>query len=233
MFEPERGRAGVSGRATSLRDPMNTQQRVSACFGVGHAHEFTHAFSSLRDEYLEDDGDAPAQSSDTSNVVGTSACGQVPWRHLLAGGSINPAADELVGAFGRPQHGYHPELLCLLNGTHDNAAYYGGSGLLRVEDRMCNFCREMTALRVYQRAGVVASGANGVQAWTAEYRAPFFSRHPFVVPAVVPQTNDPRNPAAGTPVYEACTAASAEVESRLTLRPASGAGASSCVLDPE
>jgi len=88
-------------------------------------------------------------------------------------------------------------------------------------------------LRIHQRAGVVASGASGVQAWAAEYRAPFFSRHPFVVPAVVPQTNDPRNQAAGTPFYEACTAASAEAESRLTPRRASGAEPRGCVLDPE
>ena len=150
---------------------------------------------------------------------------------------INPSRDQLVGAFGRPQHGYHSELLCLLNGTHDNAAYYGGDGLLRVEDRMCNFCREITAFRVYQRGGVLAGGDAGFTAWTAEYRSAFFSRFPFVVPAVVPQTNNVRNPAQGMAVYEACSGASA-AEPRESLRarsnqPTLDRRPAGCVLDPE
>ena len=237
MFDPARGRASVSGRATSLRNPTSTSQRVSASFGVGHAHEFTHAFSSLRDEYLEDDNSAPGQGSGTANVVGSASCGELPWQHLLAGGMINPSRDQLVGAFGRPQHGYHSELLCLLNGTHDNAAYYGGDGLLRVEDRMCNFCREITAFRVYQRGGVLAGGDAGFTAWTAEYRSAFFSRFPFAVPAVVPQTNNVRTPAQGTPVYEACSGASA-AEPGESLRARSNQRTfdrrpAGCVLDPE
>jgi hypothetical protein len=237
MFDPARGRAGVSGRATSLRNPANTAQRVSASFGVGHAHEFTHAFSSLRDEYLEDDNTAPTQWTGTANVVGSNSCSELPWQHLLAGGAINPGRDQLVGAFGRAQHGYHSELLCLMNGTHDNAAYYGGDGLLRVEDRMCNFCREITAFRVYQRAGVLASGDAGFTSWTGEYRSTFYARFPFSVPAVVPQTNNPRNQAQGTPVWEACSGASTAQASESPLaradpqrgdrRPAG------CVLDPE
>jgi hypothetical protein len=217
IFDPGRGRASVSGRALSLRNPANTAQRVSAAFGVGHAHEFTHAFSSLRDEYLEDDNSAPSSWSGTSNVVGSASCSELPWQHLLAGGTINASSDQLVGAFGRPQHGYHSELLCLLNGTHDNAAYYGGSGLLRVEDRMCNFCREVTAFRVYQRGGVLGSGDAGFTAWVADYRSAFYSRFPFAVPAVVPQTNDPRNPGQGTPIYEACTGASSEPPNQTAL----------------
>jgi hypothetical protein len=214
MFDPNRGRAGVSGRATSLRNPAATSQRLSSAFGVGHAHEFTHAFASLRDEYLEDDNDAPTNWSGTSNVAGASVCAELPWAHLLRGTAINPNQGDLVGAFGRPQHGYHSELLCLLNGTHDNAAYYGGDGLLRVEDRMCNFCRETTAFRIHQRSGVLESGDAGFGAWTSGYRSPFFARFGFSVPSVVPQTNDVRNPAQGTPVYEACTGASTEHVSR-------------------
>jgi hypothetical protein len=236
IFDAARGRAGVSGRALSLRNPANTGQRVAASFGVGHAHEFTHAFSSLRDEYLEDDNSAPTQWSGTANVVGSSSCSELPWQHLLAGGAINPGRDQLVGAFGRPQHGYHSELLCLLNGTHDNAAYYGGDGLLRVEDRMCNFCREITAFRVYQRSGVLASGDAGFMTWTQEYRAAFYSRFPFAVPAVVPQTNNARNQSQGTPVWEACSGASSVELPSPRLRPNPPSGdrrKAGCVLDPE
>jgi hypothetical protein len=231
ILDPERMRASSSGRALSLRNPANTEQRVQAAFGVGHAHEFTHALSSVRDEYLEDDNSAPMQTSETSNVAGTNVCGMLPWTHLLQGGAINPDQGDLVGAFGRPQHGYHSELLCLMNGTHDNAAYYGGDGLLRVEDRMCNFCREITAYRIHQRSGAIANGTEGFTVWKNEYRMAFFERFPFSIPSVVPQTNDARNPGEGMAIYEACTAA--DVQS-LQL-PAAGAEsdhrAGGCVID--
>ena len=227
IFDPGRGRASVSGRATSLRNPADSAQRISAAFGVGHAHEFTHAFSSVRDEYLEDDNSAPTNWSGTSNVAGTSSCALLPWSHLLEGGAFNPSRGELVGAFGRPQHGYHSELRCLMNGTHDNALYYGGNGLLRVEDRMCNFCREISAFRVHQRSGLVASGNTGFDAWVNDYRTPFFSQHPFFVPAEVPQTNDE-----GTSFYEACTAAGDRRSSVASVSPAlADRRRAGCVLD--
>ena len=203
IFDPDEGHASVSGRATALRNPADDSQRLSSAFGVGHAHEFTHAFAALRDEYLENDN-SPPDWSPTSNVIDTSVCGELPWQHLLAGAGINDTA-ELVGAFGVPQIGWHSELLCLMNGTHDNAQYYGGSGLLRVEDRMCNFCREVTAFRVFQRGGLL-DGEAAFDVWVAEYRDVFFERFGFAVPDPVPQTNDVDDPASGMPVYEGCTA---------------------------
>jgi hypothetical protein len=206
LYDAQRGRAGVSGRMLGLSHPTQSQSRIAAAFGVGHAHEFTHAFSNLRDEYIELDNDAP-QTSETSNVVATNSCSQVPWSHLLAGGPHNAATDQLVGAFGTPEQGYHPELICLMNGTHDNAAQYGGDGLLRDDDRMCNFCREMTAYRIHSRAGIVEDDDEGFATWKASYRPKFFEKYPFRVPPVVPQTNDVQNPAQGMAVYEACSEA--------------------------
>lgn len=205
--DPQSGRAGVSGITTSLRNPDDMQQRISAGFGVGHAHEFTHAFSAVRDEYLEDDNSPPNNTGDLSNVVASNACGELPWSHLLAGGTINPSTEELVGAFGRTTHGFHSELHCLMNGTHDNASYYGGNGLLRTNDRMCNFCREVTAYYIYARSSVLEMGSAGVETWKTSYRDKWFQRFPFFVPEVVPQTNDVRNPDEGMAYYEACTAA--------------------------
>ena len=207
LFDAARGRAGVSGLTLALRNPAQASQRIASAFGVGHAHEFTHAFSSLRDEYIELDNSAPNNTSETSNVVGSGQCATLPWQHLLSGGSINPQTESLVGAFGTPEQGYHSELLCLLNGTHDNAGHYGGNGLLRDDDRMCNFCREVTAYRIHSRTGILADDTAGFEAWKAQYRAKFFERFPFQVPAVVPQTNNVQNPAQGMPVYEACSAA--------------------------
>jgi hypothetical protein len=207
LYDAARGRAGVSGLTLALRNPAQASQRIASAFGVGHAHEFTHAFSSLRDEYIELDNSAPNGTSETSNVVGSSQCSSLPWQHLLSGGTFNTATADLVGAFGTPEQGYHSELLCLMNGTHDNATHYGGSGLLRDDDRMCNFCREVTAYRVYSRAGILADDAAGFTNWKVAYRAKFFERFPFQVPAVVPQTNNVQNPAQGMEVYEACSAA--------------------------
>jgi hypothetical protein len=205
IFDPARGRASVSGLTTVLTNPNNNAQRIAASFGVGHAHEFTHAFSELRDEYIETSSTAPTRWSSTSNVVGTNMCSELPWAHLLFGTAINPSTDNLVGAFGEAAVGYHSELLCLLNGTHDNATHYGGNGTLRVEDRMCNFCREITAFRVFERTSVLADEATSFDTWVSAYRTPFYQRFGFKVPAVVPQTNDVRNPSQGTPYFEACT----------------------------
>lgn len=204
IFDPARGRASVSGLTTVLTDPGNSVQRIATAFGVGHAHEFTHAFSQLRDEYIETTNTAPTRWTNTSNVVGTNTCSELPWAHLLVGGAINPSTDNLVGAFGDAAVGYHSELLCLLNGTHDNATHYGGSGTLRVEDRMCNFCREITAFRVFERTSVLSDETTSLDTWVSTYRAPFYSRFGFKVPAVVPQTNDVNNPSQGTPYFEAC-----------------------------
>jgi hypothetical protein len=229
LFDPERGQASVSGRALALRNPGDDSQRISSAFGVGHAHEFTHAFSSLRDEYLEDDNSPPNQWSETSNVVGTSACSELPWAHLLSGTTINAATGELVGAFGRVTHGFHSELVCLLNGTHDNATYYGGNGLLRTNGRMCNFCREMTAYRIYSRSSVVGNDDGGFETWKSDYREAFFARFPFAVPALVPQTNNVSNPDQGDPVYEACTASAAAAASVEQAQHSAGPVVHGCV----
>lgn len=213
IYDPARGEASVSGLTTTLLDPNDNSRRIATAFGVGHAHEFSHAFGLLRDEYLENDNQPPSSWDGTSNVAGTNVCSELPWAHLLYGSALNPDVDQLVGAFGTPAHGYHSELLCLINGTHDNGEYYSRddsgscsatSCTLRSEDRLCNFCRETVALRVFQRAGILDVGSAGFDVWVAEYRQPFYERFGFAVPDPVPQSNDVRNPAQGTPIFEAC-----------------------------
>ena len=81
---------------------------------------------------------------------------------------------------------------------------YGGNGTLRTDDRMCNFCREITAFRVFERTQVIDPGAAPFEIWKNEYRQAFYDRFGFKVPPIVPQTNDVRNPSQGDPVYEAC-----------------------------
>src|SRR5690606_10387539 len=45
LFDPNRGRAGVSGHSTSCRSPANRDLELRCAFGIGHAHEFTHSFA--------------------------------------------------------------------------------------------------------------------------------------------------------------------------------------------
>ena len=48
--------------------------------------------------------------------------------------------------------------------------------------------------------------------WKTDYRSAFYERLPFVIPAIVPQTNDVNDPEQGTQIYEACVEASVVVQ---------------------
>ena len=205
LFEPAQGGSGFSGRMRGLENPANSAQRIAAAFAHNRVHEFSHALGRLQDEYLDegqsDLGEPNAlttQSAYLSNVVSENDCDSLPWAHLLVGTTINPTQDNLVGAFGTPNHGYHPELKCLMNGTHDNANYFGGNGRLRV-GHFCNFCRETMAFRILERTGVLPDPATSLDTWTSDYRTPFYDRFGLEVPSPVPQqTSD------GTEHFQAC-----------------------------
>ena len=111
-----------------------------------------------------------------------------------------------MGAFGRPERGYHSELKCQMNGTHENGTYWcaPGDSLTLRAGRFCNFCRELTAFRLLFRTGVLTGTTQqAFAAWAARYRQPFFRRFGFSAPTPVPQTV--RCPGQmDRPVYEAC-----------------------------
>jgi hypothetical protein len=218
ILDPSRNppRAGLSGLTTTLANPNATNQRLSAAFAMGHAHEFTHAMSWLRDEYMETTNSPPSTTSAWSNVVAGSQCSQLPWAHLLYGTAINPSTDQLVGAFGDVSLGFHSELLCLLNGTHDNGQFFyvstapnssctQTSCTLRSDTRMCNFCREVTTARIFQRSGILATTSAGFDTWVSQYRTPFYATYGFKVPAKVPQSNDTYPPDNGATIFMPCT----------------------------
>jgi hypothetical protein len=205
LFDPARGRAGVSGHTTSCPNPADRNLTMRCAFGIGHAHEFTHAFTDVRDEYMEDGNSRTGVSEAWSNVNGTNKCDELPWSHLLFGRGINDKTDNLVGAFGRPERGYHSELKCHMNGTHDNGKYWCTAGDLTLRvSRLCNFCRELTAFRVLFRTGIIPGSVQQAFAtWKAMYRQPFFTRFGFTVPTPVPQTLRCSGEA-DKPVFEAC-----------------------------
>ena len=205
VYDASRGRSGLSGRARRLDHPSDASRTVFAAFAHGRAHELSHALGRLIDEYLDVaitglgvPNAGTGTSSGVNNVVADNDCATIPWRHLFAGGEINPTTTDLVGAFGTSEIGYHPELKCQMNGSHDNGMFYGGDDNLRV-DRFCNFCRELLAFRVLEHTRVLADNSTSWSTWIASYRMPFYDDYGFSVPATVPQENS-----LGAPRYEAC-----------------------------
>ncbi len=210
LLDPQRGRAGFSGVTTfGMRSPTTPTLSVPASFGIGQAHEFTHAFSRVSDEYIETSSSAPARTTETTNVVASNRCDDLPWAHLLEGRGINTTPG-LVGAFGTPELGYHPELKCLMNGTHDNGTVWcqpsddNYTTLTLRPQRLCNYCRELTAFHVFERTGLL-SGTGAFDTWKSMYRGPFYQRFGFSVPAgAIPQTLQCNRNGAEQAVYEAC-----------------------------
>ena len=103
LFDPARGRAGVSGHSSSCPNPTNRSLTLRCAFGVGHAHEFTHAFSEVRDEYLEDGNTRTEPGNAWSNVTGTNRCDELPWAHLLFGRGINDKSRPAGGRLRPPR----------------------------------------------------------------------------------------------------------------------------------
>lgn len=209
ILDPDNMRAGFSGRATTLQSPGG--QRLNAGFARGHAHEFTHAFANVRDEYMEDNNSATGNTSEMSNVSGTNRCDDLPWSHLLAGRGIH-ATQGLVGAFGRTERGFHSELGCHMNGTHDNGAYWCSAGDERYPDGLtlrpnhfCNWCREIISFRVFERSQVLAELSDSFPSWSRMHRPRFFERFGFQVPeGPIPQTLSCNRDRPGKAVFEDC-----------------------------
>jgi hypothetical protein len=86
-----------------------------------------------------------------------------------------------------------------MNGTHHNAALYGGDGYLRLRRRLCNLCREIALFRIYERAGVLPEASESLEVWRRAYREAFYRRFPFHAPESLPQRNS-----AGTGVFMEC-----------------------------
>ncbi len=64
--------------------------------------------------------------------------------------------------------------------------YSPASGLSLRVGRFCNFCRELTAFRVFFRTGLLQGWNQAAfDTWRTTYRVPFFARYGFSAPTVV------------------------------------------------
>lgn len=212
MMATDSGNSEFSGYMTTLNEPnVSPTTRLRVGFFHGRAHEFSHAFAYLSDEYFEIDHTS-SSSSESSNIHDSASCDSLPWAHLLYGGEYNPGVDQLVGAFGEREGDprldgtgvtsdltrVHSELKCHINGSHDNALLYGGNNLLRAEDRFCNWCRELIAFAAFERTGVLEA-ATAWDTWKGSYRSGFYDVIGFSTPSVVPQQNS-----LGEAKFDAC-----------------------------
>jgi hypothetical protein len=194
VYDERWGRCGFSGRAVSFTDPASSRRRVQAAFALNQTHEFLHALARLSDEYYDrnhspiSDLTLREESKYVSNVVSSPECETLPWKHLLHGGAFNPGVEQLVGAFGTNGR-YHSEFKCFMNGAHHNADLYGGNDNLRVYDRLCNWCRELTTFRIYERVHILEDTEHSWETWKLSYREPFYRQFGFLVPDTVPQVN--------------------------------------------
>jgi hypothetical protein len=196
IYSPTAMGESYGGATFHLVDPDDPTRKISTAIARARPHEFSHAFGGLWDEYLADTACQPNasafESRGLSNSVCDRQCALLPWKHLLPGGPISPALPGLlVGAFGRPGDGYHPELKCLLNGdTNSNAGEFGGTGDLRTNGRMCNYCRELTVFRLFERIHRFDDEEHSYASWEAHYRMPFFEQYGFALPSINTEDND-------------------------------------------
>ena len=170
----QRNPSGVSRRLTS----PDRQRQVAVAFGADSHHEFGHAYSGLRDEYINQPGKTaqhppqqPLSLFTVSNLGYTRSAEQLPWSHLSPGSPVNPDRASLIGLLwigGGPEEGvWHSEARCLMNGTHENwdlQKTRRGVGL-RDRQRFCFWCEEIVVARTWHRTGQLGTSDNGETLW--------------------------------------------------------------------
>lgn len=144
--------------------------RVRAATGALWQHEFFHAFSYLRDEYIGTRGstatlnnhpDGSVSVFNISNLTYSNERCDLPWAHIAPGGLYNSNVNSLIGNLfvgGRQEQGvWHSEYNCLINGRHENYKCNVDASepnvRLRDRDHLCFWCQEITAMRILEKTG--------------------------------------------------------------------------------
>lgn len=115
--------------------PLGDGIKISVAFGRSYPHEFSHAFSLLIDEYIDERETFALIWQDPShlsvfelwNVAFSSKSYKAPWLHLSYLGIYKRSPDSRVGQMwiggkGKEKGVWHSEYKCLMNGGHKN--YY-------------------------------------------------------------------------------------------------------------
>jgi hypothetical protein len=178
-----------SGMTRSISGLRGTKVRIG--FGAYTHHEFGHAYSGLRDEYIlgedsKSDGNTPARQSifTLTNLSHTVDPERILWRHLMPGSPINPDQRSVIGVLwigGIAEHGaWHSEVRCMMNGTHENwdlDKTRRGVGL-RDRKRFCFWCEEVIVAKTWAKLGLLGSSSTGTklyEEWVNKQRANYQS----------------------------------------------------------
>jgi hypothetical protein len=202
IMDPNTKKSGYSGVSRKFLDP-ETKKNIGVAIARNPPHEFLHAFSHIRDEYIKKEDtnliknfDPIESSNNLSNISPYRDAKLTSWAHLLKGGKYNLNTKDLIGTFGTEKNGFHSEAMCLMNGGHDNKLYFGGNGNLRDHNQLCNWCREITIFRLYEKIGIFNNPNTDFTTWKNEYRDKYYEWYGFIVPAEVPRKNSN-----GEPIY--------------------------------
>ena len=206
MLVRRMGDGGQPGGVT-INVPRTTgKARIRAATGETWQHEFFHAFSYLRDEYIGTRGSTATLNNypdslqsvfNISNLTYSNDRCDLPWAHIAPGARYNSNVKSLIGNLfvgGREEQGvWHSEYNCLINGRHENyrcnvdasEAY----GSLRDSAHLCFWCEEITAMRILEKAGQLARagdsadinvrGREWFSRWKSDLRSDYYAHFNF------------------------------------------------------
>jgi len=188
---------------------------VRSALGVGWEHEFAHAFSYVKDEYIHDRGSTATDSNplpadrsifNVRNLTYSNDRCDLLWPHLAPGGQYNSNVNSLIGNLfkggKRYENGvWHSEYSCLINGTHHNYLCdvdpASPDTNLRDHEHFYFWCEEIVAWRILEKTGefwrggdpadINARGRTWYQRWVNTLRDDYYTH--FDVPTLIREKN--------------------------------------------
>jgi len=163
--------AHAGGIAPSIKH-LTEDYYIRTAIGFSEAHEFSHAFGYLRDEYISSrDGVATYRNPredeksifNLCNLTYSNDRCDLLWPHLAPGGKYNPDPRSFIGNLFKggydERNVWHSEYKCLMNGWHSNYVCYiddvpeDADTLvgLRDYDHLCFWCEEIVAIHILER----------------------------------------------------------------------------------
>lgn len=179
LVKPDQPSAVVSGFTATINTRFG-QLRMAVA--EAHIHEFTHAFASLKDEYINT-ADSHANAGARSNMLKSendfwsknnfsysADKAELPWRHIAPGSDGNPDALSVIGLpwiGGIAEFGvWHSEPYCLMNGSHQNwDLLHERRGVGLRSPYFCFWCEELVTARIAALTGLLGNDLNDPNLW--------------------------------------------------------------------